>query len=275
MNRSNEAKMRDMRREYTTEFLIVILLLIITAFGFGFGFGVELVAKDRRIKTLETTVAHNDAEIMDLVMTSLTFTTRYMQNGTCALGFVSLSSGASASSLSDFSDYVFVNYTLKEQFLTQASVPLTVFEISATPRPIVFPGYSNIQPNSNDMALLLTLCDPPINQLDSGASEDNVIAYGYTTASKIELEPNCVAMSTGEHNNQHCTEENAYSPRFTSSYPTRNAVHFYTNNLYAPGSATIQWLWGQYSYVDFDSQYDFVGTSVSFTEPIQLLLPHF
>jgi hypothetical protein len=238
-------------------------------------FGDKSSDKDARIAALNASNTHLQTELMGLLMTMVTLQTRYVQNGTCAFGFP-LNVNSAPQSLGDMSDYVMLNYTLKEVLLA-GSVPLTVLEISATPRPIVFPGYTPPAAAShNDLQAVLGLFDPPIATLDSLAQSDiSVIAYSYTIASRIALTPNCVAMSLSDHDSAHCTEENAYTPAFTSSYPSENAFLIYTNNIEVAGDAQLRLSWGQWDYTSLGTEYNFAGTGVLFTAPLQLTLPNF
>lgn len=263
-----------MRREYRTGIAVAILLALITALVLGLVFGLGSTAKDERIKQLETIVNHNAAELMDVMMHGLTFSTRYMQNGTVVFGYVR-EQGDSATSLADFNDYVILNYTLKEVFLTQASVPLTVLEISATPRPIVFTPYipAILFPRQNHLEVTLSLFQPPIAQLDAQAANYLAMPYSYVTASKIVISPNCVAMSSSQQDSLHCRPEAAYS---TYQTPFNAPQSFYLYSAFiGAGNAALAIIWGQWSYASFANQYDFVGTSVEFTAPLQLLIAFF
>ncbi len=267
-------KHRRMRREYCTGITVAIVLTLFVTCTFALVFGIGSTQKDGRIEVLQQTNAHLEAEVMELMMTALTFSTRYVQNGTCVFGFVHIAASA-PQTLEELSDYVVLNYTLKEIYLTSASVPLTVLEISATPRPIVFTGYTPTitLTKYNDLAPMLSFFDPPIAQLDTAAQNFDLIPYSYVTASKIDLIPNCVAASSLEHDSSHCREENGFSPFYSSSYPSTNSIQIYPNNLETTGSAVLQFIWGQYSYADFGSQYDFTGTTVEFESAIQFLVP--
>jgi hypothetical protein len=211
---------------------------------------------------------------MSLLMTSLTFQTRYIQNGTCAFGFPA-NVDTAVQTLGDYSDYVILNYTLKEILLTPASVPLAVLEISVTPRPIVFSGYTPAltNPKDNDLQAILAFFDPPVATLDTLATNGFNVAYSYVMASRIQIAPNCVG-SLSQHDSLHCTEENAYSPYFSSSYPSPNGVQVFTNNLKVAGDTNMEFLWGQWDYTSFANQYDFTGTTIAFTGTLEMLLPN-
>ncbi len=289
---SLEYTLSSMRGEYRT--LVATATVVILALLFGLVFGLrqpdntQLVANltDRvthlenataqlvaNVSALSTSNTHLYTEVMSLMVSSLTFSVRHLQNGTCTFGFPPRQ-GTAVEQLSDYSDYVVLNYTLREILLTPASVPLTILELSATPRPIVFSGYTPpvTLPSENDLAAQLAFFDPPIAILDSLGQIDDNLPYSYVMASRIALNPNCVAMTSLQQDSSHCTEENAYTPRFSSSYPTPNTVRMFTNNNAGPGRAIMQFLWGQWDYTSLVSQYDFTGTTISFTAPLEMLL---
>lgn len=262
----------SMRVEYRA--LFVLALLLGAGLTFGLMFGLRPVDQSARIATLEATTTHLNAELMSVMMNALTFSTRYVQNGTCKLGFP-LDQGPVPVSVAEFSDYVEVEYSLKEIILTQASVPLSVLVFGPTSRPITFPGYTPAPsvPREANLNVYLGLCDPPIVILDAVAQNYDVLSYSYVTASKIVLEPNCVAMSLSEQDSSHCHPEVAIDPFYPSSY-SPNAVNLYPINTYGPGQAMMQFIWGHWDYTSLATVYDFVGTNVSFSAPIEFLLPN-
>ena len=188
------------------------------------------------------------------------------QNGTVKFGFPV--QNQAVQSESDFSDFVTLNYVLKEVLLSPAGVPATVLQIEKTPRPITFPGRTPTptQPKDNEMTAQLALFEPGISTLDGISQNFLVYPYSYTTAAKIMLEPNCVA-------SDQCAPESAFSPFFTSSIPTYNSFQVFPNNSGESGTAVLQFLWGQKTYTSIPAQYDFTGTEVSFTDSIELALP--
>ena len=265
----------NMRREYRIGIAIAIILALTTALVLGLVFCLGSTDKDAKIHALQVSNAHLETELMGLMMNSLTFSTRYIQNGTCTFGYPA-TIYTRIQTVSDYSDYVTLNYTLKEILLTPASVPLTVLELSATPRPIVINGYTPpaILPQENDLLAILGIFDPPIAPLDTLSQVEYALAYSYIMASRIAISPNCVAMTNGDHNPAHCTQEVAFSPFFSASFPTPNSVTVFTNNLNAPGHSNMQFLWGHWDYSSIANQYDFTGTTLSFSAPIQMLLPN-
>ncbi len=270
-NQKEHPEHRDMRSEYRVLFVAAILLGI--ALVFGLVFGLRPVDQSARIAELETITTHLSTELMGLMATSLTFTTRYIQNGTCKVGFP-LKSGSAVQVIANFSDWVEVNYTLREIYFS-ASVPTTTFTIGATPRPIVFTGYTPPPgaPRENDLQVQIALCDPPIATLDALVQNFDLLAYSYIVASRVEIVPNCVAASLAEHDSSHCTDENGYSPFYSSSFPTPNSFQVFPNNLETPGSANLQFTWGHWDYSSFLNQYDFTGTNIYFSGPLEMLLP--
>lgn len=287
----------SMRGEYRVTIATVVALLLALIFGLVFGLRpadntaaiatiatlstrvsqlenatAQLVAN---ISALATTDAQLHVEIMTLMMSTLSSTVRYMQNGTCAFGYPVVDDSA-VQHLSDYSDYVILNYTLKEVLLSPVAIPLTVLEISGTPRPIVFNGYTPpvSLPKDNDLQAILAFFDPPIATLDSLATNGFNLAYSYVMASKLSISPNCVGTSLAQHDSNHCTEENGYSPYFTGSYPSPNSVQIFTNNLKVAGDANLEFTWGQWDYTSLGSQYNFVGTTLEFTGPFEMLLPN-
>lgn len=269
----DEAARRNMRSEYRAGIAVAIIIALLVATILASVFGTGSTAKDEKIASLQTSVLHLETELMGLLMTRASIETRYMQNGTCVFGFPTVEDSA-PQSVAGMSDYVVLNYTLKEVLLA-GSVPLTVLEISATPRPIVFPGYTPPPAaNDNDMSPQLAFFDPPVATLDALGENFDILSYSYTVASRIVLTPNCVAMSLSEHDSGHCTEENAFSPFYSGSYPTPNALRIFPNNLHTPGHGTLQFTWGQWDYSSLVNQYDFIGTSIEFSAPIQLTLPN-
>lgn len=213
---------------------------------------------------LKTIHAHLESDVMDLLMMqNLAFQTRFIQNGTVEMGFP-LVSGSAPQSTSDFSDYVTLNYTLKEVLLTPASIPLVVLELSRTPRAIQFNGYTPppALPRNNDLYVELALWSPGIDQLDSLAQNFELLPYSYITASKIQLNPACT-----------CHRPSGFSPFFASSRPSYNSFYLFPNNLPTSGSVVMQFLYGQLTYTSLVDQYNFVGSSVQLTDSVQLLLP--
>ena len=200
--------------------------------------------------------------------------TRFMQNGTCAFGFPSSLFGLPRpSSLTDFSDYVLINYTLTEVLLTPSDIPLTVLEFSKTSRPVVFNGYMPpaSSPGSNILKVNIVFCNPPIAYLESLSTNREPIPYSYDTASKIVLSPNCVSLT--QRNNLHCTNENGFRPDFYG--PTPNSVStFLTSPVQPVGNAVLEFSWWQWDYSSLANQYSFIGTSISITDPIQMLIPN-
>lgn len=225
---------------------------------------------DRQISTLKTQNMQLETDVMDLLMMqNLQFETRYMQNGTAALGFPIIS-GSAVQTEADFMDFVYVNYTFKEILLTPAGIPQTVLEISRTPRPVEFqtsnwmPPVTN--PNFNELQLELALFNPGINALDTLAQNFVIFPYSHVTASKIVLAPDCITPNL-------CFPETAFSPRYVSSGPTYNAVQLFPDNTNEPGTAVLQFIWGQYTYASIGAQYDFSGSTIEFTDSIQILIP--
>ena len=271
----------EMRHEYRRLFAVAIVLALLGIAVVAAIFGAGSTNTDERLKALQLALdaatvlnAAQNAQITELQMTTVSYTTTYAQNGTCLLGFPKVS-GSSAQVPADFSDYVTVAYSLLEIQFTPLGLPATFLQIGTTPRPIVFNGYTPAAslPRQNELSLELTQCDPPISQLDAIAqSAIGLVPYTKTTAAKIQLTPDCVATTLADQNSAHCTPEEGYSPFFSASFPSENSVSVFTNNAGVPGDAVLQFFWGQWSYVSIPGQYDFTGTTVAFTAPLMLQL---
>jgi len=269
MSSKDPEPIRRVKREYRTEFIIALLLSLLGLLLVGLILNDRLAGANSQISALQTTTAHLESEVMTLVtMQNLAFQIKYMQNGTCAFGFPKVS-GASVQSVDDFTDYVELTYSLKEILLTPASIPLVTLEISATPRPIVFNGYVPpvTLPSLNELKAQLALFSPGINQLDTTSISENgfTLPYSYFTASKINISPNCPALGQ-------CHKETGFSPRFPSSFPTYNSVLVFPDDTNQAGTAVMQFTWGQLTYSSIGAQYNFAGTSVEFTDKLDLLV---
>jgi hypothetical protein len=261
------------RTEYRALFVVALLLCIGTTFILVFTTRPDDLGP--RLLALEDANAQLAIEVTTLMASTLSFSTRYIQNGTCALGFP-LQANTAVQSTADFSDYVVIDYSLREISLTPANVPITILTFGVTPRPITFPGYtpSISSPLQNTLLVEIAQCSPPIATLDALAQNVLPVAYSYTVASRIAITPNCVATTLADHDSAHCTEEVATNPRFASSFPTPNGFNVIPNNLGVDGDAVLQMWWGQWNYGSFLNQYDFTGTNISFTAPLDVQLPN-
>lgn len=263
------------RRHRLLGFLLFLAFVGILVLGLVFGIGGTNT--DSRIEALRVANAALHVELMTLTMSSVSYNVTYIQNGTCVFGFPKVA-GSAAQSTADFSDYVIIPYSLKEVRLNPIGVPLSVLELGVTPRPIVFNGFTPPAPlpKFNELTPQIALWSPGVSQIDSIAqSSIALVPYSYVTASSIKLTPNCVAMNPMQHDSSHCTEESGFSPFFTASYPSPNSVSVFTNNVGTAGDGVLQFYWGQWNYGSFLNQYDFTGTTVEFTQPLDLLLVKF
>lgn len=259
------------RRRCGIGFLILFIIGTITGLILlGVLLSNRIHASNRQITELKMRTMHLETDVMDLMMMqNLQFETRFVQNGTVAFG-VPIINGGAVQTVADYSDYVYLNYTLKEIFLTPAGIPQTILEISPTPRPVEF-QLSNYnppvtQPKYNEIVMQLAVFSPGINSLDVVSQNFDIIPYSHVTASKIALSPDCVASNE-------CQPESAFSPFFSGSVPTFNAVDIFPSNTGVPGTAVLQLIWGQNTYASLGAQYDFSGTTISITDTIQLVLP--
>lgn len=263
--------------------LFLLILLFLGFFGMLIGFSINssLTSEDiRQLKQQNQQLIASQASLQTnlvmLTMHSVDLSVRYIQNGTCVLGFSKISN-LYAINLTDFDNYIYLNYTLKEIYLnnTHTGVPFTVLEIGPTPTPLIFRGYTditNLDKKENYLRPLIQFFYPPINQLDSFSGSSFYFPYSYTTASKIKLSPDCVASSR-------CDSENGRAPflKPNSYYPNTMQLDVIGEGEYTKYSI-LSMYWGQTNYAPFFpytpiiNPYNFTGTSIEFTDKLEILL---
>jgi len=279
-----------MRKTYDGENRIFLLILILLAFaGFIIAFAVYSGNTNATISQLQQQNQHLIASqaslqtnVVMLTMHSVALTTRYIQNGTCIMGF--LKRHRFGFNVDEFQDYVYLNYSLKEIYLnnTSVGVPFTVLEISASPRPVVYNGWEDVpvdgmnQPDNSFHALTLTMqfFNPPISHLDVLSDQAVYLPYSYVTASKIKLSPDCISSKncTNEHGRS-IYRDGAFLPNSIRLFPLGNRPFY--------GNYTVMlFYWDDPNNIREANPsgfgggpfYNFSGTSIEFTDKIELLL---
>lgn len=264
-----------MKKTNNENSLFFLILIFLSVCGFVIGFAIYCANTNTTISQLQqqnqqllTSQASLETNVIMLTMHSVTSTTRYVQNGTCVLGFAKYYNVAIAN-LNDFSDYVFLNYTLKEVYLSNG-VPFTVLQISSTPRPVMFKGFLTPPPNQfNFLNPLIQFFNPPINQLDSLSSYVTYFPYSYVTASKIKLSPDCVS-------SLNCTKEYGDNPYYLTNGYFPNTISLRPRASGAFGNYTVmEFYWGDPRNRNPNNPtdiYNFTGTTVEFTDALEILL---
>lgn len=272
MSSNQKQKEKDKKNAKRFAFAIVIILLL-AVLGLGIAAYVtmqtQLQSSSQLIQTLQSRTLQLEMETMELMMTqNMTFQTRYIQNGTVHFGLMKEPTTA-AFDVAEYADFVLLDYQLKEVLLSPALISVFVLQLSATPRPVVFPGWATpvTNPTRNNLNVQIGLWSPPIDQLDSLAQNYNYLAYSFNTASKIKITPDCPTLGT-------CLPPYAENPSFVSDNPTKNAFYIFNAGfLGTSGFATLQFRYGQTTYSSIPAQYDFVGSQLELTDTIQLILP--